>query len=200
LLNKNGRLSDDEWALMKSHVERGLRLLSETADVPSDVLDIVRTHHERLDGSGYPAVLKGNNIPLLGQIAGIVDTYVSVTTPRPYAQAVSPFTAVYMLHQQQGRLFSESLVTSFIQAISTYPTGSLVELSSGEVGVVISQNPGMRLRPNVVLLLDPDKQPYDSYPVVDLLEYKSGFGDNLVTISKSLAEGEYGIRVEELTL
>lgn len=200
LLNKTERLTDDEWALMKSHVEHGLRILDQTPNVPSDVLDVVRTHHERLDGSGYPAVLKGDSIPLLGQIAGIVDFYVSVTTPRPYAQAVSPSNAVYMLYQQQGRYFSEELVKTFIQAISTYPTGSLVELSSGEVGVVISQNPGLRLRPNVVLLLDPDKRPYESYPVVSLVNYTYRNSGEPVTIRKTLADGQYGIRMEELTL
>jgi len=200
LLNKTDRLTDDEWALMKSHVERGIRILAETPQVPDAVLDIVRTHHERLDGSGYPAVLKGNSIPLLGQIAGIVDFYVSVTTPRPYAQAISPSNAVYMLYQQQGQYFSKTLVKNFIQAISTYPTGSLVELSSGEVGVVISQNPGLRLRPNVVLLLDPDKKPYESYPLVSLIDYSYGNTGKPVDISKTLADGSYDIKVEELTL
>lgn len=200
LLNKAERLSDDEWALMKSHVEQGVRILSETRDIPDGVLDIVRSHHERLDGSGYPLALQGKQIPLLGQIAGIVDFYVSVTTPRPYAKAVSPSNAIYMLYQQQGRHFSETLVKAFIQAISTYPTGSLVELSNGEVGVVISQNPGLRLRPNVILLLDPDKQPYESYPLVSLVDYTHGQKDRQVDISKTLADGTYDINMEELVL
>ncbi len=200
LLNKTERLTDDEWALMKSHVEQGVRILSETPDVPAGVLDIVRSHHERLDGSGYPLALKGGQIPLLGQIAGIVDFYVSVITPRPYAQAVSPSNAIFMLYQQQGRFFSETLVKGFIQAISTYPTGSLVELSNGEVGVVISQNPGLRLRPNVVLLLDPEKQPYESYPLVNLIDYTHSITGKPVDISKTLADGTYDINMEELTL
>lgn len=200
LLNKPGRLTDDEWALMKSHVEHGLRILDETPDVPTDVLDIVRTHHERLDGSGYPSVLKGKSIPLLGQIAGIVDFYVSITTPRPYAQPVSPSNAAYMLYRQQGRHFSEELVRAFIQTIGTYPTGSLVELSSGEIGIVISQNPGLRLKPNVVLLLDPDKHPYDSYPVVSLVDYSYRNSKEPVTIRKTLADGQSGIKIEELSL
>jgi HD-GYP domain-containing protein (c-di-GMP phosphodiesterase class II) len=198
LLNKTERLSDDEWALMKSHVEHGVRILSENADTPADVLDIVRTHHERLDGSGYPAAMRGQEIPLMGQIAGIVDFYVSVTSARPYARAVSPSNATYMLCQQQGRYFSELLVRSLIQALSTYPTGSLIELSSGEVAVVVSQNPGLRLKPNVVLLLDPDKTPYGSYPIVNLADYSNGPIGQPVTIRKALADGEYGIRVEEL--
>jgi HD-GYP domain-containing protein (c-di-GMP phosphodiesterase class II) len=198
LLNKTERLSDDEWALMKSHVEHGVRVLSENDETPADVLDIVRTHHERLDGSGYPAALRGHEIPFLGQIAGIVDFYVSVTSPRPYARAVSPSNATYMLYQQQGRYFSDVLVRNLIQALSTYPTGSLIELSSGEVGVVISQNPGLRLKPNVVLLLDPDKSPYGSYPIINLADHTPGNVGMQVNIKKALADGDYGIRIEEL--
>lgn len=200
LLKKQGRLSDDEWALMKSHVEHGVRILSENGDVPADVLDIVLTHHERLDGSGYPAALVGNRIPLLGQIAGLIDFYVTVTSPRPYAKAVSTSNATYMLYQQQGRYFSELLVNNLIQALSTYPTGSLVELSSGEVGVVISQNPGLRLKPNVVLILDPDKQPYGSYPLINLADCDPAHISKPVNITAALADGEYGIRVEELAI
>jgi hypothetical protein len=77
---------------------------------------------------------------------------------------------------------------------------SLVELSSGEVGVVISQNPGLRLRPNVVLLLDPDKRPYESYPLVSLVDYSYGNSRKPVDISKTLADGMYDIKVEELIL
>lgn len=199
ILNKNGRLSDDEWALLKSHVELGVRILSDTADIPADVLDIVRTHHERLDGSGYPAALKNNEIPLLGQIAGIIDFYVSVTTPRPYAQAISSSNAIHVLYQQRGRYFSETLINKFIQALSTYPTGSLVELSSGEVGVVISQNPGLRLSPNIILLLGPDKKPCASYSEVSLIDYTHYHLNNPINIKKTLANGEYGLKIEALS-
>ena len=198
LLNKTDRLTDDEWALMKSHVEHGVRILSENNDTPAEVLDIVRTHHERLDGSGYPSALRGNEIPFVGQIAGIIDFYVSVTSPRPYARAVSPSNATYMLYQQQGRYFSDLLVRSLIQSLSTYPTGSLIELSNGEVGVVVSQNPGLRLKPNVVLLLDPDKSPYGSYPLINLADYTQKHAGSEVNIKKALADGEYGILIEEL--
>ena len=199
LLNKTERLTDDEWGRMKTHVEHGVRILSENDETPADVLDIVRTHHERLDGSGYPAALRGNEIPFLGQIAGIVDFYVSVTSPRPYAKAVSPSNATFMMYQQQGRHFSDLLVRHLIQALSTYPTGSLIELSSGEVGVVISQNPGLRLKPNVVLILDPDKSPYGDYPIVNLADYRRG-AEATVTIKKALADGDYGVRIDELAL
>jgi len=200
ILRKDGRLSHDEWALVKSHVQHGVRILSAAPSTRIDVIDIVRTHHERLDGSGYPEGLKGKQIPFLGQIAGIVDFYAAVTIPRPYAPAIAPSAAMQMLHRQRQRYFDEALVQAFIQAMSTYPTGSLVELSTGVVGIVLSQNPGFRLRPNVVLLLDPDKQPYGSYPVVNLVneaQDSRGFPQH---VSKTLVDGAYGLNVESLSL
>jgi HD-GYP domain-containing protein (c-di-GMP phosphodiesterase class II) len=196
VLHKAERLDHDEWELMKTHVELGVKLLENSPGYRPDVLNIVRTHHERLNGCGYPSGLQGSQIPLFGQMAGIVDQYVSVTNPRPFGKTVSPSKAEDMLYKQRGHLFDEILVEYFIQTLSTYPTGSLVELSSGEVGIVKGQRSGKNLKPDVILLLDPDKQSYGSYPLVNLDDYSK---NNLpVRIVKTLADGEYGISVEEL--
>jgi len=197
LLHKSERLTNDEWEQMKSHVDLGLRHIQDNTSYPASVPDIVRTHHERLDGCGYPDGLKGSHIPLFGQIAGIIDQYVAVTSPRPYAQTISPSKAEEMLYNQRGRLFDEMLVEYFIQTLSTYPTGSLVELSSGEVGIVKAQKSGQNLRPDVILLLDPDKQPYGNFALINLDNYTHN--DTPVRIVKTLADGEYGIDVEELS-
>ncbi|TDY00543.1 HD-GYP domain-containing protein [Thiohalophilus thiocyanatoxydans] len=198
ILHKPGRLTNEEWEQMKTHVDLGLERLQSNAQYPSSVLDIVRTHHERLDGSGYPNGLKGDRISLFGQIAGMVDQYVAVTNPRPYAETISPSKAEEMLYNQRGTLFDEMLVEYFIQALSTYPTGSLVELSSGEVGIVKAQKSGHNLRPDVILLLDPDKQPYGSFTLINLDNYNHN--GTPVRIAKTLADGEYGIDIEELSL
>jgi len=200
LLHKKTRLTNEEWALMKTHVDHGLDTVSRTAGVTPGMISIVGTHHERQDGSGYPAGLKGSRIPFFGQIAGIIDFYVAVTTPRPFAQAISASNAIQMLHEQRGRYFNETLVQNFIHVLSTYPTGSLVELSTGEVGIVMSQNPGLRLRPNVILLLDPDKQPYGSYHILNLVEHAYQNEGNPINIKKMLPAGAYGLDVEELSL
>jgi HD-GYP domain-containing protein (c-di-GMP phosphodiesterase class II) len=197
LLYKHGRLDHEEWALMKSHVERGLSTLENDTYCSADILDIVRTHHERLDGSGFPAGLHGSQIPLFGQIAGIVDFYVAVTTPRPYARVVSPSQAEQMLYDQKDKYFDEMLVEYFIQALSTYPTGSLVELSTGDIGIVMAQNPGLRLKPDVILLLNPNKIPYSVHTVVRLANYIHN--DTPVTIVRTLKDGEYGLNIEELS-
>lgn len=198
LLHKHGRLDHEEWELMKSHVTLGLSVLETDPHCSTDILDIARTHHERLDGSGYPAGLHGNQIPLFGQIAGIVDLYVTITTPRPFASVISPSRAELILYDHKNKYFDEMLVEYFIQTLSTYPTGSLVELSTGDVAIVMAQNPGLRLKPDVVLLLDPDKKPYSVYPVVRLASYRDK--GMPVTIARSLKDGEYGMKIEELAL
>lgn len=200
ILQKRGRLSHQEWALVKSHVEHGVRILSETAGSSAEVVDIVRTHHERLDGSGYPAALRGAEIPLFGQIAGLVNFYVAVTIPRPHATVISPSNALQMLYKQQGRYFEEALIQRFIHALSTYPSGSLIELSSGEIGIVLSQNPGLRLRPNIILLLNANKEPYGSYPIINLAQETCDKKGRPLNIRKTLADGEYGLKAEELSL
>jgi HD-GYP domain-containing protein (c-di-GMP phosphodiesterase class II) len=198
LLHKAGRLDQAEWEMMKRHVQLGLQLLESSQGCNQEVFDIVRTHHERIDGCGYPAGLQNNHIPLFGQIAGIVDQYVSVTSPRPYANTISPSQAEHMLFKQRGRIFDEMLVEYFIQTISTYPTGSLVELSTGEVAVVKQQNSRLHLKPDVILLLNPEKIAYGNYPVVSMDNYRKD--NNPVSIMRTLADGEYGVRIENLSI
>ncbi len=198
ILHKPSRLEYDEWELIKTHVDRGLQLLESRGNYPPEILEMVHSHHERLDGSGYPEGLSGRQIPLFAQIAGLIDFYVSVTNPRPFAPSLSPARALHMLYQQQGTYFDELLVQQFIQVIGTYPTGSLVELSSGEVAVVMSQNPGQRLRPNLVLLLDPDKKPYGSNTILNLLNQTEDRNGQPLNIVSSLPDGEYGLVIDEL--
>ena len=197
LLHKEGRLEHDEWEQMKSHVGMGLSILESESGCSSDILDIVRTHHERLNGSGFPAGLHGDQIPLFGKIAGIVDFYVAITTPRPFTEVVSPSQAEQMLYDQKDKYFDEILVEYFIQALSVYPTGSLVELNTGEVAIVLAQNASLHLKPDVVLLLDKDKQPYSAYTVIHLANYS---GDKSMLIVRTLKDGEYGLNIDELSL
>jgi len=198
LLHKTERLTHDEWEQMKSHVELGLSMLQNDPDCSPDILDIIRTHHERIDGSGFPAGLHGSQIPLFGQIAGIVDFYVAITTPRPFASVISPSLAEQMLYDNRDNYFDESLVESFIQTLGTYPTGSLVELSTGEVAIVMAQNPGLRLKPDIVMLLNEHKQQYDSFVWVSLPSYTRN--DIPINIKHTLKDGSYGLSIDEIRL
>jgi len=197
LLRKAGPLNERDWALMKQHVTYGIEILDRSPNFNPAIIDIVRTHHERIDGSGYMDGLQGSEIPYYGQIAGIVDTYVAVTTPRPYATPVSHSKAQAILFKQKGQQFDEMLVEYFIHTLSAYPTGALVELSTGEVGIVKAQKSGARLRPDIILLLNPKKKPYGSFTIANLDDYT--VNGELVTIARSLPDGSYGLEIEELS-
>ncbi|MGQ5490406.1 HD-GYP domain-containing protein [Thauera sp. ZXT1-4] len=157
LLRKAGPLTTKEFEHVKAHVTNTLKILRESAEVDREVLAIVGVHHERYDGSGYPRGLWGMNIPLPGEMSGIVDTYCAMTQQRVYSDAVSSQHAMETLNRLRGKQFRDVLVDQFIQCIGLYPIGTLVELNTGEVAVVIQQNQVRRLRPTVLVLLGPDK-------------------------------------------
>lgn len=197
ILTKKDRLTDDEFEQMKKHVDYGIEILKGISGISEDTLSVVRTHHERHNGTGYPNRLKGDRIPLLGKIAGIVDFYDSVTTPRYDEKAASPAEAMARLHEMRNEDFQGELVEEFIQAIGIYPTGTLIELSTGEVGVITEQNVGRRLRPKLLLILDKDKQPVKKQCEIDLLSETRDDNGQSIDIAKSLPEGAYGIDLND---
>jgi HD-GYP domain-containing protein (c-di-GMP phosphodiesterase class II) len=195
LLDKSSILSDAEFDLVKTHVEQGVRLLAREGSVPRAVLRIVATHHERWDGSGYPQRLRGIEIPVFGRIAGLVDSFEAMTSPRPFHPGISPHEAISNLYECRGTVFQAELVEQFIQACGVYPTGSLVELSTAEVAVVIGLNGTRRLRPRIMLLLDADKHPYPEYTHVDLALERPD-----VSVRRGLPLGAFGIDMANLFL
>lgn len=138
----------------EAFVDIGVELLRKTGHVPPRVVSVVKTHCERLDGSGFPEGLAGDRIPLLGKIAGIVTYYDQVTNPRGAAYPLPPSKAIGKLYETRDKWFQEELVVEFIRAIGLYPTGTLVELNTGEVAVVIEQNFRRRLKPKVLIVAD----------------------------------------------
>lgn len=169
LLTSPDPLGPDHWALMSEHVQYGVDLLQDSSGVNDQMLAVVQYHHERHDGSGYPFGLSGAEIPLLARIAGIVDTYDAVTSERPWARARTATEAVSVLYELRDTGFQATLVEQFIQAIGVYPTGTPVELSTGDVGVVVAQNPSRRLRPQVMVVRDGAGQPLERPRIVDLM-------------------------------
>jgi HD-GYP domain-containing protein (c-di-GMP phosphodiesterase class II) len=200
ILQKTSHLTHEEWEIVKTHVRSSVQMLKDTPGISPDVIQLIATHHERLDGSGYPRGLRGTAIPLLGQMAGIVDFYTAITLPRPFMKAISPSGALQLLYKQRDRYFSEKLINGFIQTLSTYPTGTLVELNTGEVGIVSSQNPGFLLRPKIILLLDSSKRSYNSYPILNLLDELTDQRGQPLYIVRSVAGGDYDIDISQITL
>lgn len=154
---------------VREHVQHSLDILEKCDGINDQILGVVQYHHERHDGSGYPHGLQGTQIPLLARIAGIVDTYDAISSPRPWAEARNATETVSLLYAERDQAFQGSLVEQFIQSIGVYPTGTIVEMSNQEVGVVIAQNPSRRLRPQVMVVLGADKQPLPQPRVTDLL-------------------------------
>lgn len=199
LLVKPGRLSKGEFTLVKSHVELGMESIRETEGLSRGVMDIVAYHHERFNGRGYPHKLQGTQIPVLARIAAIADCYDAMTSERAYAAAISPSLAVRKLYEWRDVDFQAELVEEFIQAIGLYPAGTLVELSSGEVGIVLAESRTRRLRPHLLILLDRHKQPLSRAQNLKLQEvtHDPETGAAL-DILRSLSPGGFGIDPESV--
>ncbi len=194
LLNSPDVPTDEQWTLLQDHVKRGVDLLSENGMSDSRIIDTIETHHERHDGSGYPLGLAGNKIPAFGRIASIVDSYDAMISDRPYAITKSSYQAIQEIQKSAGTLFQPELVEYFIRAIGVFPVGSIVELNTGEVGVVVSQTQDSRLKPKLMLILEADKQPREHLVIIDLSNQQVESHQPLQWwITKELPANAYGI-------
>jgi HD-GYP domain-containing protein (c-di-GMP phosphodiesterase class II) len=168
LLEKAGPLTPEEVALARKHVEYSEQILSETPAIPPRLPALALLHHERQDGSGYPRGLKADAIGLYGSMAAITDTFDALTAARSYAETLSPSSALSYLYKERGAGFHADLVEQFIQCVGVFPVGSVVELNSGETGIVITQNLVRRLKPRVMIVLDAQGQPMRPHKILDL--------------------------------
>ena len=201
LLNKPGSLDDDERLLVQQHVQFGLDILKATPGIDSRVLEMVAHHHERYNGTGYPSQLKGNKIPVFGRIAGIVDAYDAMITLRPYAELRSSYDALRKLRVLADVEFQAEIVEQFTRAIGAFPTGTLVELNTGEVAIVTRQNLIRRLRPEVMVIMDAEKRLLDQFRAIDLNNEKvSPHGEHSLWIECGLPPGAHGIDPTEFYL
>lgn len=200
LLLKNGKLTEEEFEFVKTHVEIGLDVIKQNLGLDDTTTLMMWTHHERFLGQGYPRGLKGNEIPLVGRIAGIIDSYDAITSQRPYARALPPHEAIKQLYQWRDVFFQKELVETFIQAIGMFPVGTLVELTTGEVGIIIAQNPKRRLRPKVMLILDSEKVPLGCFATRDLNLDEEDKQGKLIEIKRGLEKGAYEINPKDFYL
>ncbi len=179
--------------LVRRYVDYSIDMLASVDGIKDDVMTMVATHHERHDGSGYPKGLRGNEIPLFGKMAGIIDCYDAITSARPYWEAMSPHDTVKMLYDWSDVLFQKELIEQFIQVVGVYPIGTLVELSDGRVGVVIALNRTRRLRPQVMMLLNERKEFYSKFVTINMYEELKSEDGKSLDIKRTLEPGKYGI-------
>lgn len=173
ILGKAGPLTPAESEQMQRHVVWGADMLYASHQIPSAAIDIVTSHHERYDGSGYLHGARGDQISDFAMIGAIVDHYDAITSDRVYQGAISAHRVLMQMYGWRNKLFSAVLIEKFIQCLGIYPIGSVVELNSGEIGVVAAINREQRLKPHVMLVYRADRQPYVQMPIANIATYRT---------------------------
>ncbi len=200
LINNAERYNQYEFKLVKQHVQYSVDIVRSINGIDESVVEMVATHHERHNGSGYPRGLSGNMIPIFGKIAGLIDCYDAIISERPFATPISPHDAVKKLYEWRDIDFQAELIEQFIQVVGIYPVGTIVELSNGKVGVIVAQHRVWRLRPKIMLLLDATKHPLPSFDTIDLYTTVNDEEGQPLDIVRSVEPGLYGIDPEQFYL
>lgn len=186
VLNKPGKLTDDEFVLMKKHVDHSSEILDKIPGITPNVIDVVLQHHERVDGSGYPLKLKGNQISAVGSMSAIVDVYDALTSQRVYKEAWEPTNTLKKMIEWSGNHFNKKLLGDFIRCLGIFPVGTLVEMESGRVAVILEQSESEITHPIVKFFYN-RKTGYIPVEVVDLSINKDD------KIRKAVSPMEYGV-------
>jgi len=198
ILNKPGKLTADEFEIMKSHPVKGYEILEKNNDLSAETLDIIKSHHERLNGSGYPSGLKNNNITYFTQLVSITDVYDAVTSDRVYHDGMTPHEALKNMYEWAPGNFNIELIQAFIRTIGIYPIGSLVELKSGHIGIVMKLNHEQRLKPILIMIMNRHKEYYAKRKIVNLASSIWDTKENKPEIHRIIDAKEYDIDVTSI--
>ncbi len=168
ILNKPAKLTEAEFAKMKSHVVQSIVILQNTPGISQIALDVAGQHHERFDGTGYPNKLKGEEISLYGRMGAIVDVYDAISSDRVYHKGMAPTAALGRLLEWSKYHFDPDLVRAYVRCVGIYPTGSLVRLESGRLAIVREQHPDKMMQPRVQVIFHIGQQHYLKPEMLDL--------------------------------
>lgn len=170
ILNKPGRLTEEEFAIVKTHALHGARILMQASDVPDECAAVALNHHERFSGRGYPRALQGLAIGKFGLISAITDVYDAITSDRVYHKGMPSYQALQKIYEWARTDFYPIYVQKFIQCLGIYPIGSVVRLDTGEVAVVSRKNPDHLLRPWVRMVRHASGEQFAPVLETDLAE------------------------------
>jgi HD-GYP domain-containing protein (c-di-GMP phosphodiesterase class II) len=181
ILNKPGKLTDEEFDIMRKHPKDGYDILVKTEGIGAIPLDITLHHHERMDGSGYPDKLPLKDISLLAQMAAIVDVYDALTSDRSYHKGMPAADALRKIYEWSKFHFEPKLVQAFMRCVGIYPVGTLVLLESGRLGVVIEPHETNLLAPKVNVFFSTKSNTYIKPEELDLSHPGRGGADKIVS-------------------
>jgi len=197
ILNKPGALTPEEFAVMKNHTTFGRDVLAALPRLAHSAVDVAYSHHERMDGKGYPRGLAGHQIPLFAKIVGLVDTYDAITSSRVYDKGRASMEALQIIHRNKGAQFDAELAVEFIRMVGVYPPGSIVEMTNGEVGIVVATHPTSKLKPRVLLVRDANKQPLGTFREANLLKETPDEAGQPYKIAREVPDESYGIVMKD---
>lgn len=197
VLKKPGRLTVEEMEIMKQHPVDGRNILLSTDGVTRVALDVAHAHHERLNGTGYPRGLKAGQITPYTKIVAIADTYDAITSDRVYDTGRPPTEAFNILWRGIGKQWDTRMVAHFIKTIGLYAPGTIVELTTRELAVVIAPNRDRRLAPQVLVLPAPG-EPIESARLLDLAEQQVRNSDHPIHIQRMRTTADTGVDLQAL--
>ena len=195
ILNKPGALTADELRIMQSHAAEGRKLLMSNQQVTAATVDVAYSHHERLDGRGYPRGLDASKIPYYAKLIAVVDSYDAINSDRIYSKGKSSLESLRILMEAVNSHFDEDIVGCFVRLIGIYPPGEIVELTNGEVGIIIGCPPGNKLKPRVLRVLDAEKKPCKE-SIIDLANMAKDARGKPYRIHEVHRSGAFGIDIE----
>ncbi len=200
VLKKRYGLTPDETHEMQRHTEHGADILKDMKGIPTSAVDIALTHHEKVNGKGYPNGLKGEDIGHSARIVSIIDVYDRLTHVANKQRYINSTDALKNMYEYRNVFFDGELIERYIQCLGIYPVGTVVELGSGEVGVVISVEPDHHLLPKLMLVRDPDKQPVYPPRIINLRHYRGLAESEKFAIRRVLQPNAYGIDLKKYML
>lgn len=181
ILNKPGRLTDEEFAIIKKHPRDGYDILRQNPEIGAIPLDITLHHHERRDGSGYPDLQKEGEISELAQMTAIVDVYDAITSDRSYHKGMPAADALRKIYEWSKFHFNPALTQEFMRCVGIYPVGTMVMLESGRLGVVVEPHESNLLTPKVNVFFNTKSQTYIRPELLDLSRpFGFGGGDKIL--------------------
>lgn len=196
ILNKPDKLDDAEMLTMRKHTVYGRDVLMSARNIYAGAVDVAFSHHEHLNGNGYPRGITDTGLSMFTKIVAVVDAYDAITSSRCYQDGKNHLAAIGILVKAMNSHFESAYVTKFINCIGFYPQGNLVELSSGEVAIVVEQNKKDRLKPKLLLLLDPNKNKCQE-KILDLACNPLDAHNNAYKIKQIVSAQEYNINIRE---